>query len=237
MKAMILAAGRGERMRPLTDHCPKPLLEAGGKPLLQWHIEALVKAGFDDIVVNCAHLADQIESFVADASRFGARICCSREETALETAGGIRKALHLLEPGPFLVVNGDVFTDLDYTLAAAVVQQWSMGDLAYLWLVDNPEHHLQGDFSLSAGGRISVPSVSPLVADPVFTFSGLGVYHPSLFQALELNKPEKLAPLLRQAMDKGAVRGARHAGLWLDIGTPERLQALNDYLNGNKEAV
>lgn len=237
MKAMILAAGRGERMRPLTDHCPKPLLEAGGKPLLQWHIEALVRAGFDDIVVNCAHLADQIEAFVADAGRFGARVTCSRETVALETAGGIRNALHLLEPGPFLVVNGDVFTDLDYALAAAVVQQWPVGDLAYLWLVDNPAHHSQGDFALSPNGFIGRPDVGKFVDDPVFTFSGLGVYHPSLFEALELNKAEKLAPLLRQAMDKGAVRGERHAGLWLDIGTPERLQALNDYLNGNKEAV
>lgn len=237
MKAMILAAGRGERMRPLTDQFPKPLLKAGGKPLLQWHIEALVRAGFTDIVVNCAHLADQVAAFLGDGSQLGARITCSREAVALETAGGIRKALEWLKPDPFFVVNGDVFTDLDYRCAASVIQSLPSAGLAHLWLVDNPQHHPGGDFALSCDGRVAAPDDDRFRAQPVYTFSGLGVYRPALFEGLELNRPEKLAPLLRAAMGKGAVTGAHHPGLWMDIGTPERLQALNEYLNGKKEAV
>lgn len=229
MKAMILAAGRGERMRPLTDHTPKPLLEAGGKPLIVHHLERLARAGMRDLVINHAHLGGRIKAALGDGSPWGVHIAYSPEESALETGGGIFRALPLLGDGPFLVVNGDVWTDLDFarlTLAP--------GRLAHLILVDNPPHHPRGDFFL-AEGRVQVESaVSSLTAGPTaeprrLTFSGIGVYHPDLFLGCRPG-PFPLAPLLRAAMETGLVSGERHPGLWLDIGTPQRLLELDAWL-------
>ncbi|WP_174873546.1 N-acetylmuramate alpha-1-phosphate uridylyltransferase MurU [Vogesella oryzae] len=220
MQAMILAAGRGERMRPLTDHTPKPLLDVGGQPLIVWHIRRLAAAGFRDIVINHAWLGEQIEAALGDGSRYGVRLAYSREGTALETAGGIATALPLLGAAPFLVVNGDVLTDVDFaalrpTLAALDGER----HLAHLLLVANPPHHPGGDFGLLTDGRLSANA-----ADGIgLTFSGIGLYHPALFAATPAHQPAKLAPLLRVAMARGQVSGARHDGLWLDVGTVERL--------------
>jgi MurNAc alpha-1-phosphate uridylyltransferase len=219
MKAMILAAGRGERMRPLTDHTPKPLLLVGGKPLIVWHIERLAKAGFKEILINHAHLGSQIESMLKDGSAWGVNIEYSPEASALETAGGIANALPLLGRDPFLVVNGDVFTEIDFAHLALNPQY-----LAHLVMVDNPPQHPQGDFAL-IGDRLMVDGVSKL------TFSGVGVYHPDLFVTVKPGEAEKLAPLLKEAMNKGLVTGQYYQGLWHDIGTPERLNALDKQLS------
>ena len=217
---MILAAGRGERMRPLTDHCPKPLLTAGGKPLIVWHIERLRDAGFTELVINHAHLGDRLEAALGHGSNLGVSIAWSREGQALETAGGIRYALGLLGEAPFLVVNGDVFTDIDF---APLARQPAGRDLAHLVLVPNPAHHPTGDFHLS-DGRVMAEG------EPKLTFSGIGVYHPALFAGLPERAPAKLAPLLRAAMAEGRVGGELHAGHWLDIGTPQRLAELDAWL-------
>ena len=217
MKAMILAAGRGNRMRPLTDHTPKPLLEAAGKPLIVYHIERLAAAGIHDLVINHAHLGDRIEAALGDGADFGVRIRYSAEGQALETGGGIFKALPLLGPAPFLVVNGDVWTD-----CALTDLNLDAGDLAHLILVDNPPHHPAGDFAL-AQGRVSTEG------SPCFTFSGLGLYRPELFEGCTAGA-FPLAPLLRDAMRAGRVGGRRHAGRWFDIGTPERLGELDRLL-------
>ncbi|NCA71601.1 MAG: nucleotidyltransferase family protein [Sphingobacteriia bacterium] len=214
MKAMILAAGRGKRMRPLTDHVPKPLLEVGGRPLIQYHIERLAAAGIRDLVINHAHLGEQIEARLGDGTALGVRIRYSPEPIALETGGGIFNALHLLGPAPFLVINGDIWCDLEpdgLRLADA--------DLAHLVLVDNPPHHPLGDFMLS-DGRVQATGA------PRLTFSGIGVYHPALFAGAAPGA-FPLAPLLRQAMHAGRVSGQHHRGMWLDIGTPERLAELD----------
>lgn len=218
MKAMILAAGRGERMRPLTDHTPKPLLKVGGKPLIAWHLERLAKSGFKDVVINHAHLGGQIEAALGDGSQWGLHIQYSPEKNALETAGGIANAMHLLGDAPFLVINGDVFTDVDFGALQLMVP-----DLAHLVMVDNPPQHPAGDFAMM-DGRLSSDGAEKL------TFSGVGVYHPSLFAAIERGAPAKLAPLLKAAMARGLVSGSHHRGVWHDIGTPERLQALNSQL-------
>ncbi|WP_133511050.1 N-acetylmuramate alpha-1-phosphate uridylyltransferase MurU [Candidatus Thiosymbion oneisti] len=217
MQAMILAAGRGERMRPLTDHTPKPLLPAGGKPLIVHHIERLVVAGLRKIVINHAHLGHRIEAALGDGSRWGAELRYSPEVRTLETGGGIFKALPLLGRGPFLVVNGDIWTDLEF-----VRLRLSDGLLAHLVLVDNPPHHLEGDFAL-ANGRLSTQDT------PRYTYSGIGIYHPDLFRGCS-GGAFPLAPLLRAAMERGLVSGEHYAGRWLDIGTPERLQALDRML-------
>lgn len=238
MRAMILAAGRGERMRPLTDHCPKPLLKAGGKPLLQWHIEALVKHGITDLVINHAHLGHQIEAFFGDGQSLGACIQYSAETTALETAGGIRKALDLLNPDqtdqPFLVLNGDVFTDWPLARALAVARQWQQqpwaARQAHVVMVPNPAHHPEGDFSVNGDVVRSQPGLGER-----FTFSGLGMYAPSLFNHIEPGAVAKLAPVLRAAMDAGTVSGEVHHGLWMDIGTPARLDDLNRHLSSVAE--
>jgi MurNAc alpha-1-phosphate uridylyltransferase len=219
MKAMILAAGRGERMRPLTDHTPKPLLLVGGKPLIVWHIERLAKAGFKEVVINHAHLGNQIELMLKDGSAWGVSIQYSPELSALETAGGIANALPLLGLDPFLVVNGDVFTEIDF--ASLVLNS---DDLAHLIMVDNPPQHPQGDFAL-IGDRLMVDGISKL------TFSGVGVYHPNLFVSVKPGEAAKLAPLLKDAMNKGLVAGQYHQGVWHDIGTPERLNALDKQLS------
>jgi N-acetyl-alpha-D-muramate 1-phosphate uridylyltransferase len=230
MKAMILAAGRGERMRPLTDHCPKPLLPAGGKPLLQWHIEALAKAGITEIVINYAHLGQQIEDHFGDGSAFGVQLSYSAEATALETAGGIRKALHTLGEEPFLVINGDVACDWPVARALQIAAEWQHGQLAYLVMVSNPPHNPQGDFAL-LGSEV----IQPEPGNTTFTFSGIGVYHPGLFSPVKVGEVAKLAPLLRQAMAAGKVQGELFNGFWMDIGTPERLEELNQRLNSERK--
>lgn len=230
MKAMILAAGRGERMRPLTDHCPKPLLPAGGKPLLQWHIEALAAVGITRIVINHAHLGHQIESHFGDGSAFGVQLSYSAEATALETAGGIRKALHHLGNEPFLVINGDVACDWPLARALQIASEWPQGQLAHLVMVPNPPHHRAGDFAW-LGSTVKQPEPG----ETTFTFSGIGVYHPSLFSKLKVDEVAKLAPLLRQAMAAGKVQGELFNGFWMDIGTPERLEELNQRLNSARK--
>ncbi len=218
MKAMILAAGRGERMRPLTDHTPKPLLKVAGKPLIQYHIEALVRAGVDSIVINHAHLGQQIVDALGDGDQFDTQIQYSPEpEGALETGGGIANALPLLGDAAFLVVNGDVWTDIDFKLLLTQQRQ-----LAHLVLVPNPPHHDEGDFALSEGRVLES-------GEPCFTFSGIGVYQPALFK----DCPEgsfPLAPLLRAAMREGNVSGELFQGRWFDIGTPQRLAELDSFL-------
>ena len=219
MKAMILAAGRGERMRPLTDHTPKPLLTVGGKPLIVWHLERLAKAGFKEVVINHAHLGEQIEEVLGDGSVWGLTIQYSPETIALETAGGIANTLPLLGEAPFLVVNGDVFTEIDFGAL-----QLLSPNLAHLVMVDNPPQHPDGDFVLDSGK----------VADQgnqKFTFSGVGIYHPALFVDVEQGQAAKLAPLLRLAMAKGLVTGEHYHGVWHDIGTPERLSFLDKQLS------
>ena len=228
MKAMILAAGRGERMRPLTDHTPKPLLPVGGKPLIVWHIEGLRDAGFDQIVINHAHLGGQIEAALGNGSALGVELAYSPEPPgALETAGGIRHALPLLGDDPFLVVNGDIWCDWPFAAARKKIPLTPLGPqdspLAHLVLVPNPPHNPGGDFALTAGriGNEATP------AAPRFTFSGIGVYSPLLFAALPDHTPAKLAPLLRAATAAGQVGGELHGGEWIDVGTPERLRELD----------
>lgn len=222
MKAFILAAGRGERMRPLTDTCPKPLLVAGGKPLIVWHIERLAAAGITELVINHAHLGQMIEDALGDGGAFGVRIAYSAEGKALETAGGIARALPLLGDAPFLVVNGDVFCDADLAaLCRAAESLRADGPLAHLVLVANPAHHPGGDFGLHPDGLIRDAGGERL------TFAGLGAYHPALFAGLSPDEPAKLAPLLRTAMANEHVTGARLDGHWVDVGTPERLAELD----------
>ncbi len=224
MHAMILAAGRGERMRPLTDHRPKVLLEAAHKPLLAWHLENLQRAGFQQVVINHAWLGDQIEQAIGNGDRFGMRILYSAEQTALETAGGIATALPLIGNAPFMVVNGDVFTDLEFsTLVPRLQALASGGSLAHLVLVDNPVHHPNGDFALD-GERVDAELT------PRLTFSGVGLYRPELFAGVRPLQRAQLAPLLRAAMAQQRVTGQQYTGCWFDIGTPERLDTLNRML-------
>jgi MurNAc alpha-1-phosphate uridylyltransferase len=295
MKAMILAAGRGERMRPLTDHTPKPLLRAGGRRLIEYHIEALVVAGIREIVINHAHLGSQIEESLGDGARYGAQINYSAdtpEGDALETGGGIFKALPLLGDAPFVVVNGDIWTDYPYAelfktplsqtvdtnhshpaipalpamcmdvavsreseargsgcreqppaalmlpcmAAAPAPAALMLPCMAHLVLVDNPRHHPKGDFVLRVGDDSSKSSGASMchVYDPVpgestLTFSGIGVYRPELFAGCTPGKFQ-LAPLLRKAMRQHAVTGVYYTGQWMDIGTPQRLQELDQRL-------
>jgi MurNAc alpha-1-phosphate uridylyltransferase len=221
MKAMILAAGRGERMRPLTDHTPKPLLAVGGKPLIVWHLERLAAAGFSEIVINHAHLGQQLETRLGNGSAWGMSIRYSAEGTALETAGGIAKALPLLGSEPFLVVNGDIYTDVDF---ARLRRALAAEKLAHLVLIDNPPQHAAGDFSLD-GGNVTLEGIHKL------TFSGVAVYRPQLFDSVAPDQPTKLAPILQRMIVQGSVSGEHHCGIWHDIGTPERLHALDAQLN------
>lgn len=217
MRAMILAAGRGERMRPLTDHTPKPLLRVDGKPLLGHHLQRLANAGYREIVINIAHLGEQIRAYVGDGSAFGLHVRYSEESEALETGGGIFRALPWLEDDLFLVINGDVWCDHPLTMPTL-----PRALLAHLVLIDNPAHHPQGDFFFD-GRRIHT------AGEPRFTFSGIGWYRPELFSNC---KPGRfpLAPLLREAMHQGQVGGEYYAGIWRDVGTPERLAELNQLL-------
>ncbi|MFM8548221.1 MAG: N-acetylmuramate alpha-1-phosphate uridylyltransferase MurU, partial [Betaproteobacteria bacterium] len=221
MRAMILAAGRGERMRPLTDTVPKPLLEAGGEPLLGWHLRSLARAGFQRVVINHAYLGQMIEDWAGSGVRWGLKIDYSREGPALETAGGIRQALDLLGDEPFLVVNADVFADWPFERARTIAAQMKSGGLsAWCVLVDNPKHHPSGDFAIEDGwlrnhGR------------RMLTFSGIGVYHPGLFVSLPEGVPARLAPLLREQAQARLAAGEYWAGTWTDVGSPARLAELN----------
>jgi len=228
MRAMILAAGRGERMRPLTDHCPKPLLPAAGKPLIVYHLERLAAAGIKDIVINHAHLGEQLVSRLGDGSDWGLSITWSPEPVgALETAGGICQALQHLDDGsdaPFLVINGDIYCD--WPISQVTMRDT---DLAYLVLVKNPPQHPTGDFTLQ-NNRVSEKTDDV----PALTFAGIGLYRPSLFKALTLGTPAKLAPLLRAAMTDQRVSGEHHTGRWEDVGTPDRLAALDAELRASQ---
>jgi MurNAc alpha-1-phosphate uridylyltransferase len=231
---MILAAGRGERMRPLTDHTPKPLLQVGGKPLIVWHIERLVRAGITDLVINHAHLGVQIEYALGDGSQHGATITYSDEGMALETAGGIAFASHLLGDEIFAVVNGDVYCDYDFSgLASWAAALANSQDVAHLVLVDNPEHNLKGDFVLQKD-RI-VPTASSLnPQSSILTFSGIGLYRPDLFSHIPRGSKAPLAPLLREQIAAGKVSGEHHRGVWVDVGTPQRLDELDKQLRASQ---
>jgi len=223
MKAMILAAGRGVRMGPLTDTTPKSLLAAGGKPLIAWQLEKLARAGFTEVVINHAYLGHLIEAALGDGSRFGLSIRYSAEGEALETAGGIALALPSLGAKPFLVINADIYSDYDYSKLAGLRLE---GSLAHLVLVDNPPQHPRGDFALEAG-RVRDAGRRML------TFSGIGVYAPPLFNGIPPKSKAPLAPLLRKAMTADRVSGEHYRGRWRDVGTAERLQTLNLELRGD----
>ncbi|WP_252059636.1 N-acetylmuramate alpha-1-phosphate uridylyltransferase MurU [Acinetobacter sp. AHP123] len=220
MKAMILAAGLGNRMRPLTLYTPKPLLEVGGKPLIVWHIEKLKKIGVTEIVINSAWLADKLISSLGDGSQFGVDIRWTREDEGLETAGGIINALPLLGADPFILVNGDVWTTMDFEALAHIKLN---DDLAHLVLVDNPKQHPEGDFTLFDGRAFTFDQD---VTGENLTFSGVSVIHPKLFDGLEPGK-RPLAPLLKQAMHNQKISGEKLKGAWVDVGTPERLLELD----------
>ena len=206
-------------MRPLTDHTPKPLLPVAGKPLIEHLINQLVKADFTEIVINHAHLGEQIERYLGDGNQLGATIHYSPEGEALETAGGIVNALPLLGNAPFLVVNGDIATDFPF----AELQKIKV-DLAHLVLIDNPVHHPKGDFGLDSSGQLTNDAYQRK------TFSGIGLYHPELFSKTPPGK-SKLLPLLLEAIAAGRATGQHHAGFWMDVGTPERLQELDQRLS------
>lgn len=215
MKAMILAAGLGKRMRPLTDHCPKPLLPVAGKPLIVHHLERLAASGIEEVVINVSYRADQIIEALGDGHQWGLKIAFSREEAPLETAGGIAHARPLLGDSPFVLINGDIWCDLDLSTLPA------LGDnLAHLVLVDNPPQHTTGDFHLDSVNRVQGSG------EPRLTYAGIALLDPRLVDELpDVCYP--LAPLLRQAMAEGRVSGQHHHGQWVDVGTPERLRELD----------
>jgi MurNAc alpha-1-phosphate uridylyltransferase len=231
--ALIFAAGLGERMRPLTDHTPKPLLPVHDKPLIEWHLEKLAAAGVHYVVINTSHLADQFPETLGEGARWGLRIRYAYEgPTPLETGGGMLNALPLLGSEPFIAVNGDIWTNADFTALPA-----EPTGLAHLLLVDNPPQHPNGDFVLDDQGIVRDDGADKL------TFSGIGVYRHELLQdwravigdvaGTEMNPPRfKLAPLLRAAMAKGQISGSHHRGSWTDVGTPQRLAQLESDLSG-----
>ena len=222
MKAFILAAGRGERMRPLTDHTPKPLLCAGGKPLIVWHLERLAASGFREVVINLAHLGEQIVAVLGDGRQFGLAIRYSPEPPgALETAGGIAKALPLLGREPCLVVNGDVWCDWDFRRAHALADRH-----AHLIFVDNPPQHAGGDFCLD-GERVRYASSG---IGPTLTYAGTGVFSADFFAGVMVGTVMKMRPLLDAGIAQGIITGERHSGRWVDVGTPERLTELDHEL-------
>ncbi|MCW8158933.1 nucleotidyltransferase family protein [Stutzerimonas stutzeri] len=223
MKAMILAAGKGERLRPLTLHTPKPLVRAAGVPLIEYHVRALAAAGFDELVINHAWLGQQIEDYLGDGQRFGVAIRYSAEGEPLETGGGIHRALGLLGCEPFLVVNGDIWTDYDFAQLRR-----PLAGLAHLVLVNNPPHHPGGDFSL-----VDAAVKEPEGNGEALTYSGISVLHPALFEGCQPGA-FKLAPLLRRAMADGQVSGECHAGLWVDVGTHERLAEVEQLLEARR---
>lgn len=218
MKAMILAAGRGERLRPLTDQCPKPLLPIGGKPIIEHTIQALVNNGITEIIINVSYKGDLIQKALGDGRQLGAKLSYSDEGLeALETAGGILRALPFFEEQPFLVVNGDIYTDYPY---AQLLNRFV--NTAYLVLVPNPQHHPFGDFGLSADQVTETE-------DQLLTFSGIGVYSANLFEGLQAGR-HPLGPLLREAIKSGNVHGERYDGIWMDVGNVQRYQAVNQWL-------
>jgi len=224
MKAMLLAAGRGERLRPLTDSIPKALVEAGGKPLIAWHLERLARAGIAEAVINVSHLGERIEERIGDGARFGLRISYSRERERLETAGGIANALPLLGSAPFLLVNADVYCECDF----AALMKVRLGErLAHLVLVPNPPHRAKGDFSLRAGTVGDDP-------EPRYTYSGVAVVRPALVDAVKPGEKAPLAPLLYHAAARGLLGGELYQGLWQDVGTMERLAELEKFLRENR---
>ncbi len=223
MKAMILAAGKGERLRPLTLHTPKPLVRAGGVPLIEYHLRGLRAAGFTELVINHAWLGQQIEEHLGDGAQFGLTIRYSAEGEPLETGGGIFQALPLLGDQPFALVNGDIFTDYPF----AELRRPLPG-LAHLVLVDNPGHHQAGDFALTDG---RVTEAQP--GQPSLTYSGIAVLSPALFNGCQVGA-FKLAPLLRRAMAEGLVSGEHYAGCWVDVGTHERLAQVEQLLGARR---
>ena len=223
MKAMILAAGMGNRMRPLTLHTPKPLLEVGGKPLIVWHIEKLQKIGVQEIVINTAWLGEKLADALGDGSQFGVKILWSHEGEGLETAGGIINALPLLGNEPFILVNGDVWTTMDF---APLLNVQLQDDLAHLVLVENPVQHPQGDFTLAANKAYTFEQAR---SGENLTYSGVAVMHPQMFDGLESGK-RPLAPLLKQAMQEEKISAHKLQCVWMDVGTPERLNALDQQI-------
>ncbi len=230
MKAMIFAAGRGERMRPLTDTLPKPLLRVRGRPLIVWHIVNLVRAGITDIVINHAHLGHLIEEALGDGSKFGARIQYSPEKTALETAGGVAQARHLLGEAPFIAISADIFCPhFDFSEVLDVLENkdvWGnplaadKRDNAWLYLVKNPAHHPEGDFAINAFSLNNE-------GEPRYTYSGIGVFLPSMFDAVQPGEVVRLSSLLREYAARGQIGGELYYGDWTDVGTIERLEKLN----------
>ena len=220
MKAMILCAGEGTRMRPLTNTTPKPLLKVGGMALVVWHLENLKHLGFEDIVINIAHLGYQLPQVLGDGKNWGVQIHYSdeQEEGGLESAGGVVKALPLLGEDTFLVINGDIFTEYAFEDKRKLAE----GIVAHLILVPNPEHNPQGDFALKG---------QQVINNKQYTFSGIGYYSPEFFKNIPYGK-EALAPYLREAMKEGKITGELYEGEWVDVGTPQRLEALNNRLNG-----
>lgn len=223
---MILAAGRGERMRPLTDMTPKPLLKVGGKALIEWQIERLVSGGFRDIVINHAWLGEQIEIALGDGSRFGARLAYSAEGEALETVGGIVKALPLLGNRPFLVTSGDVYTECDYGHLAEMIDAIEVEfprRVAHFVLADNPPFHPQGDMAVASGAASMEGSR--------LNYSGIAVYHPGLFKSFVPGTKMKLFPWAFEFVSHGRVSAEHYRGRWENLGTPAQLQALNRQLS------
>ena len=223
MKAMILAAGMGNRMRPLTLHKPKPLLEVGGKPLIVWHIEKLQKIGVTEIVINTAWLGEKLAIALGDGSQFGVKILWSHEGEGLETAGGMINALDLLGTAPFILVNGDVWTTMDF---ADLLNVQLIEDVAHLVFVTNPEQHPNGDFTLMDGRAYTFDQEKQGEA---LTYSGLAVIHPKIFDGLESGK-RTLAPLLKQAMLQQKISASKMNAVWVDVGTPERLNLLDQQI-------
>jgi MurNAc alpha-1-phosphate uridylyltransferase len=225
-RALILAAGRGERLRPLTDRMPKPLLVAGGRALIEWQVESLVRGGFEDIVVNHAHLGEQVEAALGDGSRLGARIRYSPESPALETAGGIVKALPLLGADPFVVVSGDIHTEFDYATLVprvAAIARDPAACAAHFVLVDNPPWHAAGDMGLD-GARVTR-------GGPRLTYGNIAVFHPTLFAGIAPGTVLKLFPWAYRFVDAGRVSGERYAGAWDNVGNAEQLAALDRRLS------
>lgn len=235
MRAMVLAAGRGERMLPLTDTCPKPLLPVAGKPLIVWQIERLVRGGYDELVINVSYRAGQIVDWLGDGARFGARITYSTEAEPMESAGGLAQALPLLGEGPVLVVAADVYTGFDYaglaapreTIAAAA------GTLAHLVLVPNPPFRAQGDYSLSAAGP---PGRVGLDCTPRWTWAGIGLFHTNLLREIPFGKKIPLLPFFEDWIGRGLVSGEMYGGVWDNLGTPEQLHQLDVKLSGARAA-
>ena len=219
MKAMILAAGRGKRMGNLTQTCPKPLLKVKGRCLLDWHLSKLSAAGFKDVVINVSYLSKQIIEFVGDGLIWGLNIAVSEEAEALETAGGIKKAIKYLGDDPFLVINADIFSNYDYK--NLIIRSLDKRCMGYLVLVKNPEHNLKGDFGLLDDATLTMNS------DSLLTFSGIAIYDPKFFSKLIVGSKIKLSPILEIAINKNCIKGELFEGVWSDVGTPERLNMIN----------